>query len=93
MTHSARSRPVISLERQSETEKTFFEILRHADATVTVSEEGIVKDWKVMKIIVESSGAVAYTAIVEGKVELADKRIGLILSDGNLGLDRLLWQK
>ena len=74
-------------------EKTFAEIQRHVDDIVTVSEEGIVRAmrliWEVMKIIVEPSGAVSYAAVVEGKVKVEGKRIGLILSGGNLDLDYL----
>jgi threonine dehydratase len=78
-------------------DKTFAEIQRHVDDIVTVSEDSIVKAmrliWEVMKIIVEPSGAVAYAAIVEGKVPLEGKRIALMLSGGNLDLDSLPWQK
>jgi threonine dehydratase len=46
-----------------------------------------------MKIIVEPSGAVPYAALLEGKLDAAGKRIGLILSGGNLDLDLLPWMK
>jgi threonine dehydratase len=51
-----------------------------------------------MKIIVEPSGAVPYAAITEGQLSSARPsgdgaaRIGIILSGGNLDLDRLPWQ-
>ncbi len=45
--------------------------------------------WEVLKIVVEPSGAVAYAAIVEGKVNVVGKRVGIIVSGGNLDLDQL----
>lgn len=75
---------------------TFAHIQRHVDRIVTVSDEAIVRAmrtlWEVMKIIVEPSGAVAYAAIAENKVDIAGQRVGIILTGGNLDLDRLPWQ-
>lgn len=77
-------------------EKPFAEIQQYVDDIVTVSEEAIVRAmrtiWEVMKIIVEPSGAVPYAALLEGKLNVAAKRVGLVLSGGNLDLDRLPWQ-
>lgn len=77
-------------------EKPFAEIQQYVDDIVTVSEEAIVRSmrtiWEVMKIIVEPSGAVPYAALLEGKVNVPSKRVGLVLSGGNLDLDRLPWQ-
>lgn len=77
-------------------ERTFAEIHRHVDDVVTVSEAGIVQAmrslWQVMKLVVEPSGAVAYAAIVEKQVSITGKKVGVILSGGNLDLDRLPWQ-
>jgi threonine dehydratase len=46
-----------------------------------------------MKIVVEPSGVVAYAAILEGKVDCRSKRVGLILTGGNVDLDALPWTK
>jgi threonine dehydratase len=82
-------------------EKPFAEIIRLVDDIVTVSEDSIVQSmrliWEVMKLIVEPSGAVAYAAITEGRLASARSsggvaRIGIVLSGGNLDLDRLPWQ-
>jgi threonine dehydratase len=63
---------------------------------VTVREDSIVQAmrqiWEVMKLIVEPSGAVSYAAVVEGKIPASGANIGIILSGGNLDLDRLPWQ-
>ena len=60
---------------------------------VTVSDEAIVKAMKLiferMKIVVEPSAVVSLAAILEEKVNVAGKRIGLILSGGNVDLQKL----
>jgi threonine dehydratase len=73
-----------------------FEIIqRYVDDIVTVSEGAIVSAmrtiWETMKIIVEPSAAVPYAAIVEGKIDVAGKRIGIILTGGNVDVDGLPW--
>ena len=73
-----------------------FEITRRlVDDVVIVSEEAIVAAmraiWETMKIVVEPSGAVPYAAVLEGKVNVAGRRVGLILSGGNVDLDALPW--
>jgi len=45
--------------------------------------------WERMKIVVEPSGAVPLAAIVENKIDVAGKRVGLILSGGNTDLAKL----
>jgi threonine dehydratase len=81
--------------RSSTSERTFTEIRSHVDDVVTVSEESIVAAmrsiWEVLKIVVEPSGAVPYAAIVENKIDVRGKRAGIILTGGNLDLDKLPW--
>src|SRR5262249_54792889 len=78
-------------------EKTFPIIQCYVDDVVTVSEETIVSAmrtiWETMKIIIEPSAAVPYAAIVEGKVDLGGKRVGIILTGGNVDLDALPWNR
>ncbi|MCK9423282.1 MAG: pyridoxal-phosphate dependent enzyme [Bacteroidales bacterium] len=70
-------------------------ILDHVHAIVTVSEENIVKAmrtiWERMKIIIEPSSAVPFAALLENNSRFAGKRIGLIISGGNVDLDNLPW--
>jgi threonine dehydratase len=77
-------------------EKPFAEIIRLVDDIVTVREESIVQAMRqileVMKLLVEPSGAVSYAAVVERRLDVSDANIGIILSGGNLDLDRLPWQ-
>ena len=37
--------------------------------------------------------AVAYGAILEGKIDCRGKRVGIILTGGNVDLDALPWMK
>ena len=75
--------------------RTFPEIQQHVDEIVTVSEGAIVQAmralWESLKVIVEPSAAVPYAAFVERKVSLAGKRVGIIITGGNLDLDSLPW--
>jgi threonine dehydratase len=76
-------------------DKTFPEIRAHVDDIVTVSEDSIVQAmralWETLKVVVEPSAAVPYAAIVERKLDVAGKRVGIILTGGNLDLDSLPW--
>ena len=80
-------------------------IQRYVDDIVTVSEEAITSAmrtiWEMMKIIIEPSAAVPYAAIMErqpsqgyrsaGKIDIAGKRVGIIITGGNVDLDALPW--
>jgi threonine dehydratase len=81
--------------RSSLGERPFREIQRHVDGIVTASEESIVAAmrmiWEVMKIVVEPSAVLGYAAILEGKVAVEGKKIGIVLTGGNLDLDELPW--
>jgi threonine dehydratase len=76
---------------------TFKLIRNYVDDIVPVSEADIVKAmriiWSVLKIVVEPSAAVPLAAILgnSSKPIFARKRIGVILSGGNVDLDRLPW--
>ncbi len=74
-------------------ERNFAIILDNVDAIVTVSEEAIVEAmrmiWERMKIIIEPSSAVPLAAILEKKVDVQNKKVGIILSGGNLDLGNL----
>jgi threonine dehydratase len=72
-------------------------IMRYVDDVVTVADESIVAAmrtlWETLKIVVEPSAAVAYAAVTEGKVDCGGKRVGIILTGGNVDLDSLPWMK
>jgi threonine dehydratase len=72
---------------------TFAIVSEKVDDVVTVSEEAIVEAmrlvWERMKIIIEPSSAVPLAAILEKKVDVSNKKTGIILSGGNLDLGKL----
>src|SRR6266480_3747673 len=76
-------------------EPNFAIIQRYVDDIVTVSEEAIVSAmrtiWETMKIVIEPSAAVPYAASVGNKIALEGKRVGVILTGGNVDLDALPW--
>jgi len=76
-------------------EPNFTIIKQYVDDIVTVSEEAIVSAmrtiWETMKIVIEPSAAVPYAAIIENKIAVSGKRIGIILTGGNVDLDALPW--
>jgi len=74
-------------------ERNFSIILDKVDDIVTVSEEKIVEAmrliWERMKIIIEPSSTVPLAVILENKIDVKNKKVGIILSGGNLDLGRL----
>jgi len=75
--------------------RPFAEIRRYVADIVTVPDAAIVsamrRIWEVMKIIVEPSGAAAYAAIAGGRADVRGRRVGVVLSGGNLDLGSLPW--
>jgi len=65
----------------------------NVDRIITVSEESIIAamrmTWERMKIIVEPSSAVPLAAILDHKTEFKGKKLGIILSGGNVDLGKL----
>lgn len=83
--------------RTSLSELTFSCIQKHVDDVVTVTEDEIIEAmrfiWERMKIIIEPSCAVPAAAVFNGKVDVAGKKAGIIITGGNIDLDHLPWQK
>jgi len=79
-------------------ERTWEIIRDHVERVITVSDDQIIATMRLvferMKLVVEPSGAVSLAAVLsESFRELPDiTRIGVILSGGNVDLDRLPWQ-
>jgi len=81
---------------------TFPIILENVDQILRASEASIIQAmhlvWERMKIIIEPSSAVPLAALMEVKenryksLDFKDKRIGIILSGGNLDLYNLPWK-
>jgi threonine dehydratase len=66
-------------------------------AILTAREDSIVRAmrliWERLKRVVEPSGAVPIAALLDNPQALAGKRVGVIVSGGNLDLDRLPWYR
>ena len=77
-------------------ERTLAALRAHVEAIGLASEEGIVAamrlTWEKMKIVIEPSCAVPLAAILERTLDVSGARVGVILSGGNVDLDRLPWQ-
>ncbi|HEY9046143.1 MAG TPA: pyridoxal-phosphate dependent enzyme [Ohtaekwangia sp.] len=73
-------------------DKTFAIIREHVKEVITVSDQEIAEAmrllWENLKVIVEPSGAVPFAAVIKAKEELKGKRIGIIISGGNVDLAR-----
>ena len=71
-------------------------IRKYVSNIVTVSEAGIIsatrRIWERMKIIIEPSSAVPVAALFEHKALFKSNRIAIIVSGGNVDLDKLPWQ-
>ena len=74
---------------------TFPIIQKYVDGIILVSEEMIIQSmrmvWQRLKIIIEPSCSIVLAAILTNKKQFYNKRIGLILTGGNVDLDTLPW--
>lgn len=77
-------------------ERTLHALRAHVAAIGTCSEEAIVAamrmTWERMKLLIEPSSAVPLAAMIEGALAVRDRRVGVILTGGNVDLDHLPWQ-
>ena len=75
---------------------TFPIMQERVEKIVTVSERGIIESmkfiWERAKFIIEPSAAVAIAVLWERIVDLSDLKVGVILSGGNVDLEKLPWQ-
>ena len=74
---------------------TFPIVRQRVEQIVTVSEQGIVEAmkfvWERAKIVIEPSAAAAVAVLFEKKLDLTGLKIGVILSGGNVDLEKLPW--
>ena len=73
-----------------------FEIIRkHVDTILTVPDSMIVEamklQWTRMKQVVEPSGAVGFAGVLEHPERFRGRRVGLVVSGGNVDIDKLPW--
>jgi threonine dehydratase len=74
-------------------DKTFPIILENVKEIITVTDEQIIDAmrliWERLKIIIEPSCAVPFAAVLKDKSKFLGKRVGIILSGGNVDLERV----
>ena len=75
---------------------TWHFVRNHVTDILTASEQEIIDamklTWKHMKIVMEPSCAVPLATILKNRGLFAGKRVGVIITGGNVDLDKLPWQ-
>ena len=78
-------------------ELTWHFVKTYATDVLTATEEEIVEamklHWKRMKIVIEASCSVPLAVILKNPDRFRGKRVGVILTGGNVDLDKLPWMK
>jgi threonine dehydratase len=77
---------------------TFPLVLEHVADMMTVDDIALLRAmfflWERLKLVVEPTGALAAAALLEGFVDAAGARVGVILSGGNVDLSEIdAWQR
>src|SRR5204863_5765289 len=72
---------------------TFELIRRHVSEMVTVPDEALIRAmgfaWERLKIVIEPTGALGLAALRQRRVPAAGRRVGVIVSGGNVDLASL----
>ena len=88
-------RPIADGLRTSLGELTFVIIQKLVEGIITVDDAATMRAmrlvWERMKIVIEPSAAVPVAALLENAYRFAGRRVGVILSGGNVDLDALKW--
>jgi threonine dehydratase len=83
--------------RTSLSERTFAVISHEVESIGTATEEGIVRamrmSWEALRMTVEPSSSVPLACLVEGTLSLRGAKVGIVITGGNVDLDRLPWQR
>ncbi len=78
-------------------ELTWHFVQNHVTDILTATEDEIIDAmklvWTRMKIVMEPSSAVPLATILKNKNTFAGRRVGLIITGGNVDLDSLPWRK
>jgi len=76
-------------------ERTWHFVSHYVADILTASEQEIIDamkiTWKHLRIVMEASCAVPLATILKNKKQFAGKRVGVIITGGNVDLDRLPW--
>lgn len=78
-------------------ENTWHYVSNHVTDILTATEDEIIAamklTWERMKIVIEPSCAVPLAVILKNRDVFAGKRIGVIITGGNVDLDKLPWMQ
>ncbi len=78
-------------------ERTWHFVRSHVEDVLLADEDEIIAamrlTWERMKILIEPSCAVPLAAILRNKQLFAGKRVGVVITGGNVDLDKLPWLK
>ena len=78
-------------------ERTWHFVSNHVTDVLLASEQEIIEamylTWQRLKIVMEPSCAVPLAAILRNKAVFAGKRVGVVITGGNVDLDKLPWIK
>ncbi len=78
-------------------ERTWHFVSHYVTDIYTASEEEIIDamkiTWKHLRIVMEASCAVPLATILKNKDRFAGKRVGVIVTGGNVDLDKLPWMQ
>lgn len=76
---------------------TWHFVSNHVTDILTASEEEIIDamklTWKHLRVVMEASSSVPLATILKNKERFAGKRVGIIITGGNVDLDTLPWLK
>ncbi len=93
MEHNTRTDTIADGLRTNLGIYTFEIISKYVNDIITVSEEEIIAAmrliWERMKIIIEPSSAVPFAALLQQKERFKGKKIGMILTGGNVDVNNL----
>ena len=74
---------------------TWHFVSNHVTDILTATEQEIIDAmklvWKRMKIVMEPSSALPLATILKNRELFAGKRVGVIITGGNVDLDKLSW--
>jgi threonine dehydratase len=73
-------------------ERPFAVVQRYVDGVVTVSDSDIIEAMRLLfihgKVVAEPSGACALAALVSQRLNLSGRRVGVVVSGGNIDAER-----
>ena len=76
-------------------ERTWHFVSNHVTDILTAPDSEIIEamklTWKHLRILIEPSSALPLATILKNKERFAGKRVGVIITGGNVDLDRLPW--